>query len=122
MTDQILLKGMEFYGHHGCSEEERQRGQVFRVDVELNLDLSKAGKSDKISDTVDYVKVFNEIKNIVTGRPKNLIEAVAENIAAVLMEKFSQIGTVKLTIYKPSPPFVGVFEAAAVSITRERNI
>lgn len=120
MTDKILLTGMEFYGHHGCGEEERQRGQVFKVDAELTLDLSKAGKSDRIADTVDYVQVFNEIKEIVTGQPKNLIETVAESIASTLLKKFFQIEVVKLIIYKPSAPFIGVFESVAVSIVRSR--
>ena len=121
MADQILLTGMEFFGHHGCSEEERQRGQVFRVDAELSLDLSLSGKSDKISDTVDYVQVFNEIRSIVSGEPKNLIETVAESIADKLLSRFVKLETVKITIYKPSPPIVGVFDSAAVSITRSRQ-
>ena len=121
MNDKILLTGMEFYGHHGCSEEERQQGQVFRVDAELTVDLSISGKSDNISDTIDYVEVFNVIKKIVTGKSKNLIEAVAEDIAAALLEKFSLLETIKLIVYKPSAPFIGVFQSTAVSIVRSRN-
>ncbi len=121
MTDKILLTGMEFFGHHGCSDEERQRGQVFKVDAELILDLSKSAKSDDIKDTVDYVSVFNEIKTVVTGKPRNLIETVAEDIAQTILEKFYQIETVKINLQKPSAGINGVFDAAAVSIIRHRN-
>ena len=120
MKDQILLNGMEFYGHHGCSEAEQKRGQVFKVDAVLNLDLSKAGKSDNINDTVDYALVLDLIKKVVTGKPKNLIESVAEDIAGILLEKFSIIESVKITIHKPSAPLANVFESAAVSIVRNR--
>ena len=119
--DQILLTGMNFYGHHGCSEEERQRGQNFYIDAELNLNLSKAGKSDLITNTVDYVDVYNEIKKIVTGKPKNLIETVAEEIAETLFAKFYLIETIKITIHKPSAPIDKDFTGAAISITRSRD-
>ena len=46
MSDQIMLTGMKFFGHHGCTPEERAVGQIIAVDVELNLDLSNAGSSD----------------------------------------------------------------------------
>ena len=112
---------MEFLGYHGCSEEERQQSQPFIVDAELYMDLSKSGNSDNIDDTVDYVRIFKEIEKIVTGQPRNLIEAVAEDIATTLLEKFSLIDSVKLTIRKPKPPVVLPFSGAAVSIFRKRS-
>lgn len=120
MRDKILLTDMQFLGRHGCSEEERQHSQPFIVDAELYVDLSKSGKSDDINDTVDYVQVFKEVERIVTGQPRNLIEAVAEDIAKTLLEKFSLIDSVKLTIRKPKPPVVLSFAGAAVSIFRSK--
>ena len=52
--DKIILTGISVFGHHGCSVEEQEHGQIFKVDVELNLDLSKAGKTVNIAETVDY--------------------------------------------------------------------
>ena len=83
--------------------------------------MSKAGKSDNINDTVDYALVLDLIKKVVTGKPKNLIESVAEDIAGILLEKFSIIESVHITIHKPSAPLANVFESAAVSIVRSRN-
>ena len=119
--DVILLNGMEFMGRHGCSEEERKYLQPFIVDVELYLDLSKSGKSDKLTDTVDYVQVFNEVKRIVTGTPRNLIETVAEDISRSLLKQFINIETLKITIHKPAAPISETFNGAAISITRSRN-
>ena len=119
--DVILLNGMKFMGRHGCSEEERKHLQPFIVDVELYLDLSKSGKSDDLADTVDYVQVFNEVKKIVTGTPRNLIEAVAEDIAGSLLKQFIQIESLRITIHKPAAPIAETFNGAAVSIFRSRK-
>ena len=55
--DTITIKGMHFYGYHGCLPEEQRTGQPFHVDVVLHADLSKAGASDELNDTIDYSKV-----------------------------------------------------------------
>ena len=119
--DFILLNGMEFMGRHGCSEEERKHLQPFIVDAELYLDLSKSGKSDNLANTVDYVQVFNEVKKIVTGTPRNLIEAVAEDIAESLLKQFIQIESLRITIHKPAAPIAETFNGAAISIFRSRK-
>lgn len=38
--------------------QERQLGQVFVADVELQCDLAAAGRSDDVADTVDYTVVL----------------------------------------------------------------
>ena len=119
--DTITLTGMEFLGRHGCSEEERTYLQPFIVDTELNLDLSKAGKSDNIADTVDYVELFKEVKKIITGESRNLIEALAEDIASSLLRNFEQIESVKVIIHKPEAPVAETFTGASVSIIRDRD-
>ena len=119
--DAIILTGMEFLGRHGCSEEERKYLQPFIVDTELSLDLSKAGRSDNISDTVDYVELFKEVKKVVTGESKNLIEALAEDIAQALLRNFVQIESIKVIIHKPEAPVAETFNGASVSIIRDRN-
>ncbi len=121
MSDKIFLNGIEVFGHHGCGEDERERGQVFAADLELGLDLSKAGKSDDISDTIDYAAVMEETKKIISGTPRKLIETVAEEIAETLLSKFSLLENVKITIRKPSAELRGVFNYAAVEIFRTRK-
>ena len=45
-SDRIILKGMQFYGFHGVNPEERTLGQTYVVDLEVELDLRPAGRSD----------------------------------------------------------------------------
>lgn len=117
MSDKIILTEMEFIGHHGCTEEERKHGQKFSVDIELELDLFKAGNSDKLEDSVDYVKIFNHAKHVVCEMEYNLIETVAESIADNIIVDFDKIKSVTVKVKKAAPIDIGNFNAA-VSITR----
>ena len=55
--DKITLKNMAFYGYHGMRPEEKSLGQRFYVDISLFLNLSEAGQSDNIHDTVNYAGI-----------------------------------------------------------------
>lgn len=120
MVDKVELTGMEFYGYHGCMEEERAIGQRFFVDVAMYLDLGPSGKSDDLAQTVNYADVFAEIREIVEGEPFTLLEAVAERIAETLFEKHSLIERMRITVHKPYAPIPGKFADAAVTIRRAR--
>lgn len=118
--DKIILEGMEFYGYHGTLPEEQVLGQRFIVDVELYLDLSRAGKSDNRDHTVSYSSVFKLVESIVRGRPYNLIEAVAEAIAAAVLESFP-VEDVLVRVKKPHTPVPGHFTSMAVEIRRKKQ-
>lgn len=120
MTDKIILDGIEVTGRHGCSEEELLHEQLFSVDAELYLDLSRAGKSDNINDTIDYVQVIGDIKKIVGGKSRTLMEAVAQEIAETLLKKYFRLNGVKIILTKVNPPIPDIFSGAAVQIVRSR--
>ena len=118
--DRIVLKGMTFYAYHGVGEDERRKGQVFSVDVEVGGDFSRAGRSDRVEDTVDYSQVFREVRAVVEGPTRHLLEAVAEEIAARLLTR-PEVAHVRVEIRKPHVRLRGaVLEYAGVSIERMR--
>lgn len=119
--DKIQMNQMEFYGYHGLYPEENKLGQRFIVDVELFLPLQKAGISDQMTDSVDYGKVYEIVKEIVEGKAKNLIEAVAESIAEALLSQFSLLKACQIKVVKPDPPIPGHYKSVAVEIYRERK-
>ena len=121
MSDVIILEGMEFMGRHGCSEAERATPQPFIIDLELNADLEKAGRSDCLSDTIDYVEVFRVVEDIVVNRSYNLIEALAEAAANSILKNFSRVEAVKITVHKPAPPVNFNFSGAKVCIFRKKE-
>ncbi len=120
-SDEILLEGMRFYAYHGVNPEERALGQRFVVDVVLAVGLRRPGQSDDLADTVSYSAVYKVVRGIVEGEPRNLIEAVAEEIAAAILMGFRQVARVTVTVRKPEVPMKGsLLDAAGVRITRSR--
>jgi dihydroneopterin aldolase len=121
MADRIILSGLTFYGYHGAHQEERQLGQRFVVDVALELDLGRAGRTDDLEATVSYSEVYAIIRDVVEGPPRHLIEAVAEGVAtAVLSRTGAEAVTVRLA--KPWAPVKGMVAGeAAVEIRRTRS-
>lgn len=119
--DKIIMKGMRFFGRHGVLPQERELGQVFEVDVELSLDLGPAGLKDDMSLTVSYADVFGLVEEVVTGKPYSLIEAVAQRIAGLVLERFGLVQAVRVTVKKPLAPIQGMYEYMAAEIFRERH-
>ena len=121
MADKIILTGLELFGRHGCTEQERKYSQPFVVDTELEFDFSQAGKSDDLADTIDYVAVLADIRAIVEGTSRNLIETVAIEIAETLLSRYARLDAVKIILRKTAPPVDEKFSGAAVEVTRRRG-
>jgi dihydroneopterin aldolase len=122
MSDQVFLEGMRFYAYHGVNPEERVQGQRFLVDVVIDADLRAAGTSDDLAKTVNYSHVYKIVRSVVEGEPKDLIEAVAEEIAARVLDQFSGAHAVDVTVRKPEVAIKGsILDASGVRIRRSRE-
>ena len=118
--DRIILEGMQIYGYHGANPEERALGQLYIVDLAVELDLSKPGASDSLEDTVSYPQLFRTVKEVIEGESKNLLEATAQAIASKILAQFP-VMAVRVCLKKPRPPIRGsVIDNAAVEIYRVR--
>lgn len=115
--DRIVLSGIRFYGYHGVYQEERRLGQQFLVDVELWLDLAEAGLRDDLAQGVDYSRVLAAVREIGTGPPVRLLEALATRIAAAVLEGFP-VRRVTVRVTKPAPPLPELTGGVTVEITR----
>src|SRR5690606_18822642 len=80
-VDRITIRGLEAFGHHGVLAHEREYGQRFVIDLDLEVDLSHAAASDDLADTIDYGGLTRDVADIVTADPVDLIEALAGRIA-----------------------------------------
>ena len=116
--DRILLEGMSFQGRHGVRPAERERPQEFKVDVEVDSDLSEAAKSDRIEDTVDYRQVRAITKEVIEGESQKLLETLAARIADRVLQ-LPRVGGVSVRISK-RPESMQPIVAAAVRINRTR--
>lgn len=121
MVDRIILKGMQFYGYHGVNPEERVLGQRYVVDLTADLDLRRAGETDRLEDTVSYSHIYRTVRAVMEGEPRNLLESAAQAIADSVLAEF-QVEAVSVTVKKPNPPVRGSsIDLAAVQIHRVRS-
>jgi 7,8-dihydroneopterin aldolase/epimerase/oxygenase len=121
VPDEILLEGMRFYGYHGVHPEEQRLGQRFVVDVALAVSLQRAGERDDLAATVSYSAAYAEIRRVVEGESRQLIEAVAEEIAAAMLALDGRVQRVRVRVAKPEAPVKGsILDTVAVRITRWR--
>lgn len=119
--DKIYVNKMEFYGYHGVFPEENRLGQRFVVDLVVEADLRQAGVNDDLQYSINYGELYTMCKDIVEGERYQLVEAVAERIAGVCLEKFQRVVVCTVKVVKPDPPIPGHYQSVAVEITRGRK-
>lgn len=98
--DYLHIDSLLFRAKHGVSAKERRVEQEFAVSIKLGVDTKRAGKTDKLKDTVDYQEVKNIIQKVIEGSSRYLVEKLAEEIAGQVL-KDKRIKTLELTIKKP---------------------
>jgi dihydroneopterin aldolase len=100
----IALSRIEFDGRHGATAVERRATRKFEVDLEIDVDVSAAERSDKLTDTVDYSKVAEVIVEIGVGEPHHLLESLARRMVDNVRGRFSAVKRVRLELRKLNPP------------------
>lgn len=115
--DRIELHGLRATGRHGVFATEREQGQEFVVDVVLQLSSRRAAASDDLADTVDYGAVAQRVHAVVTGEPVDLLETLAERIAAVCLVD-ERVRAVDVAVHKPQAPVPVPFDDVVVRIHR----
>lgn len=113
--DYIALRGLKFHSFHGVHAYEKKDGNDFVIDALFYSDLNAAGKSDNLNDTVDYVRAYEIIKSVMDGPSKDLMEALLEDMANILLAEFSEVNKIEITIRKKNPPVGGPCAASEVS-------
>lgn len=100
---QIIIQGLKLDGKHGITEEERSRLQPFEVDIAVECASPAAQTSDRLDDTVDYESLVAIAEQVIGGPPRNLLEALAGEIAASIV-KIPGVSAAEVTVKKLSPP------------------
>jgi 7,8-dihydroneopterin aldolase/epimerase/oxygenase len=120
VSDRIALRGLRVRGHHGVLDHERRDGQDFVLDLVLDVDLAPAGVSDDLADTVDYGALAEGAAAVVAGPPRQLIEAVAAEVADQVLAD-PRVAAVEVTLHKPQAPIGVPFDDVAVVVRREQR-
>ncbi len=117
--DRITLTGVRVRAHHGVYDFEREQGQEFVIDVSVAVDLSAAASGDDLGATVHYGELAEAVVAAVERDPVDLIETVAERVAAVALA-YPAVDEVEVTVHKPEAPIPVPFTDVAVTIVRGR--
>jgi len=120
MTDVIELRGLRLVAVVGVLPEERERAQPLELDLDLSVDLSDAGITDDLADTVDYGAVCATVESVVVSAQPLLLEALAERVAAEVLSLDGRIGAVTVAVRKLRPPVPQDLASSGVRVTRIR--
>ena len=117
-TDRILIEDLRVRCVIGVNERERRAEQEVVIDITLHADLSAAGRSDDIADTVNYSAVTESVVEHVAGSRFRLVEALAESVADICLAN-ARVTRVDVRVRKPAA--LRPADSAGVEITRSRK-
>jgi dihydroneopterin aldolase len=117
--DTISLVGLRVHAHHGVFDFERENGQTFVIDVTVHLDARPAAAGDDLGSTVHYGELAERVVTAVVNDPVDLIETVAERVAAVALS-WTAVRRAEVAVHKPDAPIDAEFADVVVRIVRER--
>jgi dihydroneopterin aldolase len=116
-SGQVQLVNAVFYGHHGVMQEEHEVGGRYEVDVGVDLDFEAAARHDDLTRTVNYEKVYDFVRRLVTENNFYLIEKLAYRIAQEVVTAYPDVEGVEVTVRKPNPPVGGPCDRAEATYT-----
>jgi dihydroneopterin aldolase len=119
-SGKLSLKNMIFYGHHGVYPVEKEFGQRIEVDVDLWADFLQACSTDVLAKTINYVDIYNMVKDIVEQRSYDLIEAMALAISNQVRDTYEP-QKVTVRVRKPQPPVGGLMDTVEFEICSDHK-
>jgi dihydroneopterin aldolase len=119
VTDRIELRGLRVLAVCGALPEERDRAQPFQVDLDVSVDLSPAGRTDQLADTVDYGALARSVARVAADGRFTLMERLAERIAEEVGAD-ARVESVTVAVHKLRPPVPVDLASAGVRIVRQR--
>jgi dihydroneopterin aldolase len=120
MVDVIHLSGVEVFAHHGVFPEERENGQRFVVDLDVEYDASLAATSDNIANTINYAQLAKLVHDEVAGEPQDLLETVALRVLKKVFDFPLALHAI-LTIHKPDAPMPVSVGGVSITMSRSRH-
>jgi dihydroneopterin aldolase len=111
----VELRDLRLFGRHGVHAHEKENGQDFLFDVDL--EVGERGVSDRLEDAVDYREVALAVQEVSDARSYDLLEALASAVADELLRRFNADRAV-VRVVKPAVKPGGLDGTAGVSVSR----
>jgi len=118
--DIVYIRDLRIDAVIGIYEWEQRIRQQISVNIEMGWDNRKAAQSDDIKDTLNYKAAANLVKELVDKSEVQLVEALAENIAALLLEEMN-IPWIKVSLGKPMAVTGSQEVGVIIERTREQS-
>jgi len=116
----IKVENIRVFAHHGCLQEETKIGSDYRVDLKVQANLKTSAKSDKLTDTVDYV-LLNRIVRDEMAKPTYLLETVGKRILDRIFKEAELVKKATVWVSKLNPPIGGDVEKVTIKMTDKRK-
>lgn len=117
-VDVIELRGLQVVGICGALPEERERAQPLEIDLDVEADLSAAGWSDDLADTIDYGALCDVVTAVVSEGEPQLLEHLAAKIAGAVINVDARVLAVTVSVRKLRPPVPHALATSGVRIRR----
>ena len=118
--DGIRIKNLKIPARHGVYEFEKEKDGIFEIDINLYLPLLKAGKSDRLEDTINYEDIISTVTKAFTEKQYALVEAAAQSVCDRLLNDF-KIDKITIRVRKPHAPIDADFETVEVQLNRKNE-
>ena len=116
----IKVENIRVFANHGCLNEETKIGSDYRVDLEVKANLQPSSKTDKLSDTVDYV-FLNKVIREEMAKPSHLLETVAKRILIRIFNEDNLVKKATVWVSKMNPPIGGDVEMVTIKMSQKRK-
>ena len=113
----IKINNAKFYAYHGVLDYEKQYGNLFEVDIDMQCDLSGLNNSDDLHKTVNYLEVYNRVKELFHKDKFHLIETMNQHICDMVLAEFKLVKEVTVKIRKPNAP-LGIIDSVEIINTK----
>lgn len=122
--EKIIIKGLRLRAYHGVHQFEKEKGQMFELDITAEIDVRKAQLSDDLEHTVSYSAMIKTTKEVFTAQSCNLLECIANKVGTEILRTYPKLKSVTVLVKKPEAPIDADFDYVAVedTVTREQLI
>lgn len=117
----LKINSAKIFSYIGLYEKEKTDGNYFEFDLEIRLDFSDAAKTDEISLTADYNKIYNEVRIYIENSKANLLEKVVVEITDIILENYPNIYSLKTSLRKLNPPVNGLVQSIEAIYFKARD-
>ncbi len=110
----IRILGAQVYAHHGVGAAEQELGGRYSFDLEMETDITQGAMSDNLSDTIDYVAVYEIAHDVIVNTKRRLLESIVSQVADAVLTSFPQALSVTIRLRKLRAPINGVLDAVEI--------